>query len=198
MLTLSTLSPNREDKMRQVLFHDTRDELGRALLEELKPWLEKSSRESACYDLNAEEIAPCWGCFSCWIKTPGQCIHRDKGELYLKEQIRSDRVLLLSPLTWGGFSAAAKVVLDRSIGTLLPFFERRKGETHHPPRYERRSELISLGYGENLTEREKDLFRKNSRNINDNIKREPEEGPCFILESTRDLDSLKKRLGGLS
>lgn len=98
--------------------------------------------------LNGDEIQPCKGCFQCWIKTPGLCtINTDCANEVSRLEIRSDAVILLSRITYGGYSYDIKSFLDRSIPNISPFFEIVKNEMRHKMRYERFPNVITIGYG---------------------------------------------------
>jgi hypothetical protein len=62
-----------------------------------------------------------------------------------------------------------KKVLDRFIPTILPFFTKRKGETHHKYRYDKRGSIIAVGViHESDKEKEaifKELVYRNSLNM---------------------------------
>jgi len=91
------------------------------------------------------DIAPCLGCFGCWVKTPGVCVIDDVGRDVACRIARSDLVVYLTPLTFGGYSSELKKVLDRSIPNILPFFRWIKREIHHVKRYARNPRLIGIG-----------------------------------------------------
>jgi len=97
------------------------------------------------YDLYGLNIKPCQGCFACWLKHPGMCAIKDDEEPILRSIIASDVLVWVSPVTFGGYSSALKKSLDRSIPSLLPFFAKLKGETHHPQRYDKRRNLLAFG-----------------------------------------------------
>jgi hypothetical protein len=90
-------------------------------------------------------MAYCKGCFDCWVKTPGVCATRDSAAAITCAIVRSDLAVLLSPVTFGGYSSEIKKVLDRSIGLVSPFFTRIGGEVHHKPRYPRYPALLAVG-----------------------------------------------------
>jgi multimeric flavodoxin WrbA len=90
-------------------------------------------------------IAYCQGCFDCWVKTPGVCQTRDAARDVTRALARSDLLVLLSPVTFGGYSSELKKALDRSIGIVLPFFTRIRGEVHHRARYGRYPALLGVG-----------------------------------------------------
>jgi multimeric flavodoxin WrbA len=101
--------------------------------------------EMKAFPLAAMNIQPCRGCFSCWAKTPGRCIIQDDEEQILGATANSDRVIWLTPVTFGGYAPELKKALDRIIPILLPFFSKVRGETHHPLRYARRRRLLAIG-----------------------------------------------------
>jgi multimeric flavodoxin WrbA len=87
--------------------------------------------------LHTAHVAWCQGCFECWTHTPGQCRIDDDGRGLAAEYVRSEAVVLVARATCGGYDAVTKGALDRLLGTLLPFFVRIEGETHHALRYAR-------------------------------------------------------------
>ena len=98
--------------------------------------------------VDGDKIKPCRGCFRCWIKTPGVCILTDDGTNQITEwQIQADVVIVLTRITYGGYSYDIKSFLDRSIPNLSPYFASYQGEIHHKMRYARFPDVIFLGYG---------------------------------------------------
>jgi multimeric flavodoxin WrbA len=95
--------------------------------------------------LREKTIAPCLGCFGCWVKTPGECVIDDDGRAVARAAVRSDILAYVTPVTFGGFSSELKKAVDRLIPNISPFFARVRGETHHQRRYARCPSLIGLG-----------------------------------------------------
>lgn len=96
--------------------------------------------------LREMKIHHCTGCFGCWVRTPGVCVIPDEGRDVAREAVRSDLLVFLCPVTFGGYSSELKKAVDRIVcPMLLPFFERVKGEVRHPPRYEKRPRLLAVG-----------------------------------------------------
>ena len=95
--------------------------------------------------LHELEIRHCVGCFGCWVQTPGVCVIDDAGRDIAKAVIRSDLVIYLTPVTFGGYSSQLKKALDRSICLVTPFFTKIDGEIHHEPRYERYPRIMGVG-----------------------------------------------------
>ena len=91
------------------------------------------------------DIAPCQGCFGCWIQTPGECVIPDAGRDVARTVIQSDLVVFLTPVTFGGYSSTLKKAVDRLIPLVSPYFRRVGGEVHHRPRYRRHPCLVGVG-----------------------------------------------------
>ena len=112
-------------------------------------WLDTLARargwSPATLSLRTLTIAPCTGCFGCWLRTPGICVTDDDGRAVLKQLVQSDGVILLTPVTFGGYSALLKRALDRIIPMISPFFSTVNGETHHRLRYTRQPRFGVLG-----------------------------------------------------
>lgn len=124
----------------------------------LKDLLSGGGHEVQEVALNREEIQPCLGCFGCWGKTPGSCvITSDEANSIARSEVNADAVILVSKITYGGFSADIKAFLDRSIQNILPFFETYHGEMHHEMRYDRFPIWIAVGYGD-VTSEERHVF----------------------------------------
>lgn len=109
----------------------------------------------------ARRIAPCRGCFGCWLKTPGRCVIRDGFENLGELFAGCDELILVSRNVYGGFSADIKNVLDRSISFSLPFFTARNHEMHHSVRYKKQFSLKAVFYpAGDITEEEKETARE--------------------------------------
>jgi multimeric flavodoxin WrbA len=113
---------------------------------------------SDTFTLRRMEIKPCLGCFGCWVQTPGECIIKDAARDVSRAIIRSDVVIFLSPVTFGGYSSELKKALDRSICLILPFFKQIDGEIHHKPRYRRYPRLVAIGSLPEPDEARADIF----------------------------------------
>jgi multimeric flavodoxin WrbA len=81
------------------------------------------------------EIKPCLGCFTCWTKTPGVCIHKDDMAKTLPEIRRSDIVVYATPLYVFSVSGLMKNFMDRLIPNVDPHIVKRGKHYIHPPRY---------------------------------------------------------------
>lgn len=90
-------------------------------------------------------IAYCQGCFECWVKTPGLCKMADGGRDVARSMINADLAVLLTSITFGGYSSELKKALDRTICLVSPFFMRLGGEVYHRRRYAKYPALLGVG-----------------------------------------------------
>ena len=104
------------------------------------------------------QYAPCQGCFGCWTQHPAECALRDSLHQVCRVIGQADELVTVTKNLYGGYSAAVKNVLDRSIGTSTPFSTYRGGQMHHTLRYGRHDLWRVLVYGE-ITGAEKETFR---------------------------------------
>jgi len=104
-------------------------------------------------------IAPCMGCFGCWVQTPGVCLIDDAAREVTRKMIQSDLVVYLTPITFGGYSSDLKKVLDRSIGLISPFFTKIDGEVHHRKRYAQAPKLLGVGIAHEPDEESARIFK---------------------------------------
>jgi len=107
-----------------------------AYLDKLIRALEKGGHTVAHLVLREMKLHPCTGCFNCWVKTPGHCIHTDDSDILDQAIIRSDFLLWASPLQMGFPSAIFKTAMDKHIPLLHPYLEISNHEMHHVRRYE--------------------------------------------------------------
>lgn len=91
------------------------------------------------------DISSCRGCFQCWVRTPGICVINDAGRSVAEAWVQSDVIVLVTPVTFGGYSSVLKRAVDRVIPILSPFFMKIRGEVHHKQRYEKYPALVGIG-----------------------------------------------------
>jgi len=111
----------------------------------LQQALAEAGHTTEVITLRERTIAPCRGCFGCWVKTAGECVIDDEGRGVARAIARSDLLVYLTPVTFGGVSSELKKALDRMIPNISPFFARVSGETHHQRRYRKPPRLVGLG-----------------------------------------------------
>jgi len=105
------------------------------MLNALAAGMREAGAEVECVDLRTKKVKQCAGCFTCWTKSPGTCIHKDdmSRELFSKF-LESDLVVYASPLYHFTVNAMMKVFIERTLPILKPFFRQHNGQTYHPLR----------------------------------------------------------------
>lgn len=89
------------------------------------------------YKLAKFDIHHCDGCYMCWTKIPGQCVHKDS-MTELREEYRSaDLVIFASPLYIFNVSGIMKIFMDRLLPILKPYMllDEKDGHITHPDRF---------------------------------------------------------------
>jgi multimeric flavodoxin WrbA len=148
-------------EMRAVILDGTKadDQEARTARQLIEAELKRSGWSFDSETLRDANIAPCRACFTCWLKTPGICVIDDDGQRVTQEMARSDLIVLISPITFGGYSSDLKKAFDRGVlPDLLPFFKKFDGETHHPARYGKPWYLLAIGTMGSDSEGREQLF----------------------------------------
>ena len=135
------------------------DVLTRSATDALIALLQAGDCEVEQIRLEKLDIAPCRGCFSCWVKTPGICVIDDIGRDVAKRAIQCDLLTFVTPITFGGYSFQLKKAADRLIPLILPYFQLVGGEIHHQKRYASYPLLLGLGTLPEPNEAQEQLFR---------------------------------------
>ena len=106
------------------------------MLNPLVEGMRETGADVEVVNLREKTIRNCIGCFTCWTKTPGRCIHKDDmtNELF-PTWLASDLVVYATPLYYHTINAAMSTFMERTLPVLLPFFEQSDdGKTFHPLR----------------------------------------------------------------
>jgi len=105
------------------------------MLNHLVEGMQEAGAEVEVVNLREKKIKYCIGCFTCWTKTPGKCIHKDDmtKDLFPK-WLKSDLVVYATPLYHYTMNAEMKAFIERTLPVLEPFFEQHDNRTVHPLR----------------------------------------------------------------
>jgi putative NADPH-quinone reductase len=106
------------------------------MLSHLAQGMREAGAEVEVVALRDKKVKNCIGCFTCWTKTPGVCIHKDDmtDELYPK-WLQADLVVYATPLYHFTVNATMKAFIERTLPAIEPFFEEHGERTWHPLRH---------------------------------------------------------------
>jgi multimeric flavodoxin WrbA len=106
------------------------------ILNQVVGGMRQAGAEVEVVNLRQKTIRNCVGCFTCWTKTPGICIHKDDmtQELFPK-WLEADMAVYATPLYHFTMTASMKAFIERTLPVLEPFFELKKDRTTHPLRH---------------------------------------------------------------
>jgi len=94
--------------------------------------------------LSEKTINHCLGCFTCWTKSPGVCVHQDDMPELLEKIRLADLIVYATPLYVFTVSGLMKDFMDRHLPLAQPYILKRGGQYIHPRRYEEKSKKIIL------------------------------------------------------
>lgn len=109
------------------------------LLEQFLKGCEEAGAQTETIYLNDKNIKHCTGCFTCWTKTPGKCIHKDDMEELLIKVSQSDIMVYATPLYYFTVSGMMKDFMDRKLPLCKPEIIKVDDKYTHPKRYEKES-----------------------------------------------------------
>lgn len=95
--------------------------------------------ETEQIDLASLQLSGCKGCFSCWNKTPGQCVLRDDMAPLLEKMVLADVIVYSFPLYYFNVPGLLKDFIDRQLPLVMPFMADRNdgvGSGSHVMRYD--------------------------------------------------------------
>jgi multimeric flavodoxin WrbA/putative sterol carrier protein len=105
------------------------------MLDALVKGMREAGADVETVQLRQKKVKYCIGCFTCWTKTPGVCVHKDDmtNELFPKF-LAADLVVLATPLYHFTVNANMKAFIERTLPMVEPFLNRLGDATTHPMR----------------------------------------------------------------
>jgi len=106
----------------------------------MKPFLEgmeAAGAETNVIHIRKLHLEPCIGCYTCWARTPGVCVHDDSMAEALEKYNNADMVIFGTPLYHFTMSGIMKDFVDRLLPRLEPWLiphPNVPGVTGHPER----------------------------------------------------------------
>ncbi|MGA7192935.1 MAG: NAD(P)H-dependent oxidoreductase [Anaerolineales bacterium] len=121
--------------------------------------LESRGWEIEHVQLCESKIGNCAGDFFCWIRNPGLCNVKDDNRIIAASIAKSQLMVYLTPITFGGYSSNLKKMVDHQIQNVLPFFQQINGETHHQKRYPDYPDFLAIGWMDQPDAQSESIFR---------------------------------------
>ena len=130
---------NGDDSLNITIINDKKNKIicSEFLNTNYKKIFSEENLNTTLIQIDGDDVSPCIGCFGCWIKTPGECVIKDKMIDINKKIINSDVVIFITPIIFGQYSCNIKNVVDRTLSKNLPFFKKFNDRTGHLARYEK-------------------------------------------------------------
>jgi len=96
-------------------------------------------------NLKDKKIRVCAGCYTCWTKTPGKCIHQDDmtRELFPK-WVESDLCVYATPLFHHTVNATMKTFIERTLPVAEPYLITEGERWTHPLRHKKTPGAVVL------------------------------------------------------
>jgi multimeric flavodoxin WrbA len=151
---------------------------------------EEGGAETEIVFLAEKEIKHCIGCFACWVKTPGVCIHKDDMAELLEKYTSADVIVFATPLYVDNVGGIMKNFMDRLVPLADPHFEKdENGETRHVKKPGESPKLVVIsncGYPEQSHFQVlRLLFQRIARNFHSEVIGEIYRGAGAVLTSPR-------------
>jgi len=107
------------------------------MLNHLIDGMREAGADVETVNLREKTIKNCIGCFTCWTKTPGRCLHKDHmTEDLFPKWLNADLVVYATPLYYHTMNGVMSIFLERTLPAIQPFFEEAAdGKISHPVRF---------------------------------------------------------------
>lgn len=93
--------------------------------------MEEAGARIEVINLNTKKIHHCSGEMSCWLKTPGCCIHNDDMAEVIEAAKRAEHLVIATPVYFDGMTGLLKNCFDRFLSCSDPHMELRGGHVRH-------------------------------------------------------------------
>ncbi|MBW6410721.1 flavodoxin family protein [Clostridium weizhouense] len=105
---------------------------------------EEAGAETEIVYLKDKNIKHCSGCFTCWTKTPGRCIHKDDMEELLNKISEADIIVYATPLYYYTVTGLMKDFMDRMLPLNNKEIVKVDEGYSHPRRFKRKTSLKTV------------------------------------------------------
>ncbi|MCJ8502189.1 NAD(P)H-dependent oxidoreductase [Desulfatitalea alkaliphila] len=114
------------------------------MLEHLTAGMREAGAAVEVVHLRDKRIEHCTGCFTCWTRTPGQCVLKDDMSAELLPKLQAaDVAVYASPLYFHTVNARMACFRERTLPMVQPYFvQNAEGITYHPLRVPMPAEVL--------------------------------------------------------
>jgi len=117
------------------------------MLKPLLEGMEEAGAETELVHIRKLNLEVCIGCYICWVRTPGKCIHKDKDRMIamLDSFNSADLVVFGTPLYHFTMSGIMKTFIDRTVPRFEPWLiphTSLPGLTGHPERFKKPEKIL--------------------------------------------------------
>ncbi len=109
--------------------------------------MEAAGAQTEVIHIQQLNLEPCTGCYTCWARTPGVCMHEDGMAGALEKLNNADMVIFGTPLYVFSMSGTMKTFLDRMLPRLEPWLipnPHVHGLTGHPERFQKPNRVFLI------------------------------------------------------
>ena len=119
----------------------------------------KTREDVRHFNLEGMSVEPCYACRGCEEKTYGKCVIRDDADMILPCLVRSDTIIVFTPIVFGGYSFQIKRVVDKFNLIVDRHYYCRDGELAKS-KHGRRVRYYAIGFQDNDDAEEAEVFRQ--------------------------------------
>jgi len=117
------------------------------MLKPLLEGMEAASAETELIHIRRLDLEACIGCYTCWVRTPGECIHKDKDSMVaaMEHYNTADLVVFGTPLYHFSMSGIMKTFIDRTLPRIEPWLIPHPDipdVTFHPERFHKPNRIM--------------------------------------------------------
>jgi len=117
------------------------------MMKPLLAGMEAAGAQTEVIHIRSLKLKPCLGCYSCWVRTPGECVQKDGMAEALDKYNNADLVIFGTPLYVFTMTGIMKDFIDRLLPRLEPWLiphPQLDGLTGHPERFHKPEKMFLI------------------------------------------------------
>jgi len=109
--------------------------------------MQAAGAETGLIHVRKLDLEACIGCYTCWVRTPGECIHKDKDSMVnaMESYNTADMIIFGTPLYHFSMSGIMKTFIDRTLPRIEPWLIPHPDipdVTFHPERFHKPNKIM--------------------------------------------------------